>query len=479
MGCQNDFRILAEGLCAFTTQFRNVEFDLTPEEKKVQTSSFAYKAEPAELNSAEVFNTEERKKHPVKSYDFDEFQAVYRTRKYKLDKMVESMNIVKYLLSVLDMAQFINEGVIKICDENKNIRKNKNLSKDDIQYQILKSTVNGYLDILLEVKTRKDDFYYSKYSHYFKKSYEELDSYSRLIMTSHAVPDEMSVSFNSLYDGIPLNKFSSQKELGVSKAVCMTSFSQFADKLYNILHIFMSNLLNEFSAYVTSDVFLNNPEKQTLLVIPLSMYKKFNFQRSGLTRQEIVFIDVFNDSAKTAVNYTSFLEEVRKGLNDFYSKTTELKSKLMAMPDDKELDWFLNRYAKQYEGTTEGRVNRIQDICKENSAFREKLTCMLYEIKSDMVEMVTAGGNPWEVEEEVTKELKNLDRDTCHFICLLNKCYFGEKELPNAQIQRVFHLFEYQNYPIKGMSSHMKKLSAENARWASKRKDEFISLLYR
>lgn len=478
MGYQNEFRILAEGLRNFITQFKNVEFDLTPEEKKTQTAAFEYKAEPKKLNSAEEYNLEVRNKYTVKSYDFDEFQAVYRTGKYKLDRMVESMNIIKYLLSVLDLAKIVNDGVEKACLEAKEIRKNKNLSKDDIQYQVIKNTVNCYLDALIEVKTRKDDFYYSSYSHYFKKSYEELDSYSRLIMTSHAVPDEMSVSFNALYDGIPLNKFSSQKELGVSKAVCMTSFSQFADKLYTIIHIFLSNLLDEFSAYVTPELFLNNPEGKATFIIPLNMYKKFNFQHSGLTRQEIVFIDIPNDPAKTASNFSNFIDEVRECLLEFHERASTLKTELMKNPDTKELEWFLDKFAAAFEGTTDGRITKIQALCKKSSAFREKLTCMIYELQTELVEVLSAGGNPWELEKEVTKELKNFDKDTCHFIGILCKSYFENSEIPNAQFQRTLNLFTYRVDPIKAMCIQMKK-SDWKERWASNRKDDFIALLYR
>ena len=478
MGCQNEFRILAEGLRNFITQFKNVEFDLTPEEKKTQTAAFEYKAEPKKLNSAEEYNLEVRNKYAVKSYDFDEFQVTYRTGKYKYDRMVESINIIKYLLSVLDLAEIVNNGIEKACSEAKEIRKNKNLTKDEIQYQTIKNTVNCYLDALIEVKTRKDDFYYSNYSHYFRKSYEELDSYSRLIMTGHAIPDEMSVSFNALYDGIPLNKFSAQKDLGVSKAMCMTSFSQFADKLYTIIHIFLSNLINEFSAYVTSDVFLNNPEGKANFIIPLNMYKKFNFQRSGLTRQEIVFIDIPNDPAKTAANFGNFIAEVRESLMEFHDRASKLKADMLKKPDSKELEWFLDKYAALFEGTTDGRINKIQALCKKSSAFREKLTCMLYEIQSDLVEVLTVNGNPWEIENEPTKELKNFDKDTCHFIGILCRTYFGDAEIPNAQFQRIFNLFTYRVDPIKAMCVQMKK-SDWTERWSSDRKDDFTSLLYR
>ena len=55
---QNDFRILADGLSLFPTKFKNVEYDLTPVEKKLQTNGFQFKAEPDELNSAETYNNE-------------------------------------------------------------------------------------------------------------------------------------------------------------------------------------------------------------------------------------------------------------------------------------------------------------------------------------------------------------------------------------------------------------------------------------
>lgn len=478
MGCQTDLRILAEGLSTCKTQFKNVEFDLTPEEKKSQTESFTYKAEPEKLNSAELYNQQQRELYKVTSHDLNEFYEFYRTRNYKYKKISKCQKVVKYLLTVLDLAEFINNGIAKAHTENNEIRKNSALSKDASTYQILKSTVNNYLDILIEIKIRKDDFYISEFSHYFKKSYDELDSYSRLIITSYAIPDEMSVSFNSLYEGIPLNKFSDKKDLGFSRAACTTSFSQLADKLYTIIHIFLSNLINEFSAYFTSEAFLNNPEGECLFVIPLSMYKKFNFQRSGLTRQEIIFIDNPEDPEKTASNYSLFFKDIRVILNNYYSNISVLKNKLKEESDKNELEWFLNKYSEIYATQTEGKISHITKLCK-NEAFREKLTCMLFELKTEMVEIVTAGGNPWEIEEEITTELKNFDKDTCHFIKCLCDVYFNGEQMPNLQFQRAFHFFKYLSSPDKGLSSHLKNLKTKNVKWSSSKRDLFISLLYR
>ncbi len=103
---------------------------------------------------------------------------------------------------------------------------------------------------------------------------------------------------------------------------------------------------------------------------------------------------------------------------------------------------------------------------------------MLYEIQSDLVEVLTVNGNPWEIENEPTKELKNFDKDTCHFIGILCRTYFGDAEIPNAQFQRIFNLFTYRVDPIKAMCVQMKK-SDWTERWSSDRKDDFTSLLYR
>ncbi len=478
MGCQNDFRILAEGLRLYVTRFRNVEFDLTPEEKKEKTNSFTYKAEPDKLNSAELYNQEEREKYPVISYDFDEFAAAYRTRNFKFDKMDHSIKVVNYLDSVLDLAEIINNGIKKVLETNDQILLKHNNERDKAQYQILKNTVNGYLDILLEIKARKDDFTNSPYVHYFENSYSELDSYSRLIITSHSIPDEMSVSFNSLYMGIPLNKFSEQKSMGVSKSFCMANFAQLAEKMYRIIHIFFSNLINEFSAYVTPELFLNNPEKEALIVIPLNMYKKFNFQHSGLHRQEVVFIDN-KDPAKTAANYSQFIEEVRDGLKTFMENARKLKASLSTMKDDREIEFLMEKYANFYKNTTDGRISKLQDTCHKNSGFREKLTSLMYEIRSEIVEIATLNENPWEIKIDSTKENKSFDKDCCHYVSEICRCYFGDKEMPTVQLQRFIHLFTYQVTPIKAMCNHMKNCATKDVKWASKDKDKILKVLYR
>ena len=478
---QNDFRILADGLSLFPTKFKNVEYDLTPVEKKLQTNGFQFKAEPDELNSAETYNNEQRKKYNVISYDFEEFLQVYTTRNFKFYKMRLCIDVIKYLYAVLDLAEFINNGITKAIKSSKEIRENRKLDKDDARYQILKNTVNDYLDILIEIKTKKDDFINSKYSHYFEQSYEELDNYSRIIITSHAIPDEMTVSFNSLYEGIPLNKFSSQKELKVSKEMCMASFSQLSDKIYMILHIFLSNLIKEFSPYITSDAFLNNPEKKTLFVVPLSLYKKFNFQKSGLTRQETIFIDS-EDHEKTAANYSSFFKDVKEGLDDFYNQADQLRKKLSSEKDDKQIEWLFDSFTKRFNQTTFGQINKLQEKCKENPGFREKITNLMFEGRKEIVEMVTANGDPWSgvyEEKEVTTDLKNSDKDVCHFLWEICRGYFGETGIPCTQLQRFFHLFCYQTQPIKGISTYMKKFGTKEVKWASSRKDQLLKILYR
>ena len=478
---QNTFRILAEGLSLFQTKFKNVEYDLTPEEKKLQTNGFQFKAEPDELNTAEKYNSEQRKKYNVISYDFEEFLQVYTTRNFKFYKMSHCINVIKYLYSVLDLAEFINNGIKKAIKTTKEIKANRKLDKNDADYQILKNTVNDYLDILIEIKTKKDDFINSDYVHYFKQSYNELDNYSRIIMTTHAIPDEMTVSFNSLYDGIPLNKFSTQKELKVTKDMCMASFSQLSEKIYMILHIFLSNLIKEFSPYITSDAFLNNPEKKALFVVPLSLYKKFNFQKSGLTRQETIFIDS-EDHAKSAANYDSFFKDVKEGLDDFYNQANQLKKKLSSEKDDRQLEWIFDYFTKKFEKTTFGQINKLQEKCRSNPGFREKITNLMFEARKEIVEMVTANGDPWsEVYEEndITTDLKNTDKDVCHFLWEIFRGYFGEETIPSTQLQRFFHLFCYQTQPIKGISTYMKKFETKEVKWASSRKDLLLKILYR
>ena len=83
------------------------------------------------------------------------------------------------------------------------------------------------------------------------------------------------------------------------------------EKLIAIMGSFIRFLENQFSYYVTSDSFLNNPAGKTLFVIPMSMYRKFNFKNSGLYKSE-QFIFLLEEPVKMAGKNLEFIGIVRE-----------------------------------------------------------------------------------------------------------------------------------------------------------------------
>ena len=300
-------RILAEGKKIYRTNFKNVETDLTEEEKSLQNGEdiFSYKAIKS-LNSAELFNKSIREKNKPVGYDFDEFNSTYRTRDFKFYSLRHMADVCSYLLGVNKFAKFISLTVKEIYTKSGAIQTEKGYKKTTASYRKAKFVVTGLVDLLGEIRTMKDDFTSQSFCHYLEKSYSILDSDCRKLFMTSVIPDEIAQPVESLYQGIRLKKISNEvnKE---SDEIMAARFSMLGERLYNCIHMFLLRVLEEFFPYITPPTFLNNPKGETLFIVPLSLYKKFNFQNSGLYISETVFLKS-DDKLKTAKKQIDFFE---------------------------------------------------------------------------------------------------------------------------------------------------------------------------
>ena len=74
----------------------------------------------------------------------------------------------------------------------------------------------------------------------------------------HPVPKSLAEVINTIFPGIPLTKFETEK-IDDKNWQQFSFFSSWVAKLDLIFHYFVENLINEFVYYFTAEDFLNNP----------------------------------------------------------------------------------------------------------------------------------------------------------------------------------------------------------------------------
>lgn len=462
--------MLGLGLSHCENSFKNVQIDIDPSEKNGKSDVFTFVGENFEPNSAEKSNLVLRGRYEIQSFYASELSKYIRTRNYAYSYTVQAINIAEYLLKVLELAIDVNNKLDSIIKKTRSIKHSSKIAKEDKEYQIVKTSVDIYIDTLLEIKARIADLESSKYRNRIARTNANLDTVVRGMLATAYIPDEMAESFNNLYEKIPLNKFSDGKIKGLSKITTFGLFKEFSTRLYSAaLKPFLSDLMEEFFYYVTPDTYLNNSKKRAVFVVPISIYKKFNFSKSGLTREEVVFIESRNDMEKTVNNLTQFYSELSEAMNCMYTKLLAQKEELLSEKDQHEIEWVIDAFVKKYANNKNGNIKSIKLMIKDDF-FREKFTKLLYELRPDLlVDILTAGGNPWETKEEYTTDQYNLDVDTIVFINNLITLAFGDKSFPSqySQITRFLKLLSYNGTPERSVGRLFRNIKAGKITWSN------------
>ncbi|MCF0242996.1 MAG: hypothetical protein HUK25_10180 [Treponema sp.] len=469
-------RILAEGKSLHITDFKNIE-DITPDERKSLNGAnqFKYSAQERTLNSAEKYNMKQRLENSkVDAYSISEFLSHYKTRNFKIWKMNEIYGIASYLASVMEYAVFILTNLKKVQCKEKPIQEEKNANVD-YKFEADKIVVKGLLDLLLEIKTQTDDLARSDFSYYLTHYYEELDSHVRLILQTNSIPNEILPNINAIFPSIAVKAFNIGKEDGQSEEYLKYQFSEIVKlKLITSIKIFVTRLIEEFSPYFTSNDFLNNPEGDALFVVPLSIYKKFNFQKSGLVRSEIVFIDAV-DSDKLI----KFCKMIQQELLEIKNEAENTLSELHKTPEDKSLvcEKYVKQYEKIYAGKTAANMSFFNTMLK-HPAFAEKFDALI-QMRKDLVEPALKGINVWSEQAEDTVYNKNLDKNMLLSLYVLYRHYFGETDIPFKQCQviRLLHMYSHCLSPEKSINRYVKKYSSGDCSLNEVRQEEFIKIL--
>ncbi|MCQ2590059.1 MAG: hypothetical protein MJ179_06510 [Treponema sp.] len=445
---EDTIKVLAEGLSCYPVCYKESQFN---------------------DGDVDSFNLELRNNHPVNCFDIDDMAMIYRTRNFQLYYTTHIMEVVEYLNSVLCLAMDICEGVQESINNTKRIARNKNLNKDAKDYQTAKTTFITYFDIIQEIKTRIDDLSNSPLSHNTKASFDDLLSMIKTLISTSYVPDEAAESINQILPKQTFQKFKDAHKQGLSEKDLVSGCMLLNDKIFNLgLKPFLLSLMNEFSFYITSDQFLNNPSMQTVLVVPLSLYKKFNFKNSGLLQSETVVLES-NKIGKTVENFMIFYEDLYVSLNHFYERAKILKSELQQKEDKNEIEWVITKYEALNNGKTGGLIPAIK-VLTADPAFREKFTRLMYELRPGIVKQLMDNENPWANQFETSKDLKKLDKETTFFVSNLIDHYFKEEHIPTLRLQMVnfLRIFSYCQRPEKSFTRFCDQFNTGKQTWNTK-----------
>ena len=465
---ENCIKLLGIGLAHVENSYKNIQLDLQPEERNGGNTSFAFEGEEFKPNSAEEYNLSQRKLYQVRSFAAEDLTLYIRTRNMAYAHAQKVLKTAEYLINVLELAKDINDMVASIIKTTRSIKRNNKISKEDKSYQIAKNAVCTYIDILLEIKARITDLENSSCNHFIARTYSNLDTKVQTMLKTYCIPDELSENFNNLYENYPLYKFSAAKSEGVSKSTMQIKFEDLSERLYfAAIQPFLSELLEEYSWFITPDTFLNNPHKEALFVVPMSIYKKLNFMRSGLTREEIIFLETTNDMEKTTHSLGVFYDELLTSMTCMYEKVKTEKNKLFTTKDKLESEWVVDAFLKKFCSSTLGNIRCIQKLLKDDF-FREKFTVLLYDLRPDLlVDMLTIKQDPWEIVRDI-REDNDLDVETAVYLYHLLMYSFEKTDYPNlrAQLARFLHIFSYNNLPDKSLGRYMRQIKAGELTWS-------------
>ncbi len=463
---ENCIKILAPGLSCIKNSYRNV-LDIKQAEKDGTSDTFAFSGIDFTPNSAEKYNLSLRKKYQIQCFDASEITQLIRTRRFAYSYAKQIIETAEYLIKVLELAKDVNSGLEQSIKNEKSIKRNTKLSKEDKEYQLAKVAVNNYVDILIEIKTRITDITNNECNHCIERAYAGLDTRVRSMLATSYIPDELAESFNALYEKYPLRKFSNAKEEGLSKITTFERFKDLSTRLYSAgLKPFLSEIMDVFYFFVTPENFLNNPSGKTVLVIPLSFYKKFNFARSGLTREEVVFIDSNKSMEKNTKNLSLFYTELSEAMDCVYKKLSDQKLELFDSKDKYEIESIIKAYENFFCSKTEGNIRSVKEMLK-NPFFREKFTVLLFELRPELiVNVLQSKQNPWERARDFAEDDKLDTATTIYLYNLLLLC-FGDKKFPSQRIQliRFLHIFSYNEKPEKSYSRYVKCIENGGLSW--------------
>lgn len=199
---------------------------------------------------------------------------------------------------------------------------------------------------------------------------------------------------------------------------------------------------NEFSYFVTSEKFLSNPTGEVLFALPYSLYKRFDFDCSGLIANER-FIFAQDNPKKFAGQKHEFYSEVKTELENVLESATEIKLNLLQKPDEFLLEKLIKKFETEFARQTCGKLNKIKRLIT-NLEFREKLTAYFFEFQPNLMKNSENNKTIWSKDEPPKK---SDAKDACYFFYLLCKRHFSNERIGLTEFSRLVNLYPSQLSP--------------------------------
>lgn len=448
-----EIKILAEGLSAVRCEYKDIELNLTRNEKtRTSKTPLTYSIETYNKNSAEVYNFNLRNRHKVVAYDVSDINRIYRTKTFKIYKYTSVISVSKYLTDVSELILLINEQLYKIDSK---FRPDE-LSAADNQAASGTKTAAALFGLLNEIRAHIDDLINNRHSINLDSAYSELNTSIRIILSTSKVPKEICPGIDCLFPKISLVKFSGKEKKDSSYFT--KSIFIFNEKIKSSLQEFLSKLIHQFYFYVTPPTFLNNPDYSALFVVSLCMYKKFNFHQSGLSYDER--IDIFQTAGADSVYSVigKFYTEVRDCFSSVCEKAGHELCNTENLTDDFSLEEFVKEFHKFNCGKKSDKIDRLE-VLFEDPRILEKASDLIMTTRFYIKEGIDRGMNPWESdfpEEFSPDDMKKRDIDTAYFIYQIHLRFVASRAIPQTQWCNFLNLFSYTNLPLKRLNSHIK-----------------------
>ncbi|MCQ2584453.1 MAG: hypothetical protein MJ185_02590 [Treponema sp.] len=422
---ETPFKILHQGFTDTIVEYKNIETDLPQNEQ-----------DSNEFSSAESYNQERRSKHSeIPSYKLENLSDLYKTREFKEYKIEQIIQVTEYLLKVLKLIFSIDKQIFKVEKKIDGVISEKKFPTG-LEKEIYRSRliIEDLLDLLSDLKVSIIDLETDPYSVRIDDSVKEIWDSLLLSLTICYVPDELASKVDILFPGIALKKFSNLYD----KKAVLHHFFELKDRLFRIINLFIKNLSDQFSFYVTSDQFLNNPAGRTIFVIPMSMYILFDFSQSGLNSAEVLKKDS-KSLYSIDVKQMKFFRNVECYLKDLLEEACCMKQRILNEKEFFNIRMLLDCYEKKIPNI---RIKPLEQYFSDPVVF-EKMTDMVQKVKQPMVSAMTKGGNPWDIMNPVT-ESKDIDNSTIYFLLKLHEMRFGDSvKLPQSQLRDLLNLCSY------------------------------------
>ena len=452
----NSVKILAQGYTSKINSFKDIDFDISFLEKKSEEQrENEFHLEQETFNSAELYNKSLRDMSgTLPCYSFLDVKSTFSTTTFITYKFSEIRSVSEYLLKVLSVIDSVLTGFIQVRKSSMlSLTSEQHVSEAMREFERSKHVIHGLMSLFSDVLCTASDLEYDKNNIRIDKIIYEVKEFLRLSVAVRYIPDEAVPDINSIFPAVTLFRASEIPCSGYINDLSLlyTDFRRIEERLMQVLTFFVKGLLNQFSFYVTPESFLNNPMGRTIFVVPMSLYKQFGFQNSGLYKMECPQYEGFS------LDYiirkqSSFLNELKTIFGDIYEQSEKLLFESHGITNEFCICDFINMYLKKHPSE---RFDRIQTFVKSPIVF-EKLTEVLLKNYSDMIMEAKSGNNPWIPKYHSTD--KHRDKDLVYFLLRLydlNPC--GHKRFPQSELLRLFNIFSYSNQPVKCMNAHVRK----------------------